>query len=70
MQWKAHEGLILKVDWNLVNAMIVSCGEDKVNNIILFNFSGIKFGIFSGGNCFQVQFMSILSHVFHGVLQG
>ncbi|KAJ2996367.1 Intraflagellar transport protein 80 [Globomyces sp. JEL0801] len=28
-QWKAHDGLILKADWNLVNNLIVSCGEDK-----------------------------------------
>ncbi|KAJ3314721.1 Intraflagellar transport protein 80 [Boothiomyces sp. JEL0838] len=28
-QWKAHEGLVLQVDWNLVNNLIVSCGEDK-----------------------------------------
>jgi intraflagellar transport protein 80 len=28
-QWKAHEGLILKVDWNLVNGLVVSCGEDR-----------------------------------------
>lgn len=28
-QWKAHDGLILKLDWNLVNGMILSCGEDK-----------------------------------------
>lgn len=28
-QWKAHDGLILKVDWNLVNNLIISCGEDK-----------------------------------------
>lgn len=28
-QWKAHDGLVLKVDWSLVNGLIVSCGEDK-----------------------------------------
>lgn len=28
-QWKAHDGLILKVDWSMVNGLIVSCGEDK-----------------------------------------
>jgi intraflagellar transport protein 80 len=28
-QWKAHDGLILKCDWNQVNNLIVSCGEDK-----------------------------------------
>lgn len=27
-QWKAHDGFIMKVDWNLVNDKIVSCGED------------------------------------------
>ncbi|KAK7882659.1 hypothetical protein WMY93_028833 [Mugilogobius chulae] len=28
IQWKAHDGLILKVDWNSVNDLIVSGGED------------------------------------------
>ncbi|CAL8333089.1 unnamed protein product [Boreogadus saida] len=28
IQWKAHEGLILKVDWNSVNELILSGGED------------------------------------------
>eukprot|EP00939_MAST-03C_sp_MAST-3C-sp1_P001027 g1027.t1 len=28
MQWKAHDGFIMKVDWNPVNDKIVSCGED------------------------------------------
>jgi len=27
-QWKAHDGLILKVDWNIVNNTIISGGED------------------------------------------
>jgi intraflagellar transport protein 80 len=33
-QWKAHDGLILKVDWSLVNGLIVSCGEDKRYKVI------------------------------------
>lgn len=28
IQWKAHEGVILKVDWNPVNNLILSGGED------------------------------------------
>ncbi|KAI8926289.1 WD40-repeat-containing domain protein [Entophlyctis helioformis] len=28
-QWKAHDGLILKVDWNLVNNTILSASEDR-----------------------------------------
>lgn len=28
IQWKAHDGVILKVDWNSVNDMIISGGED------------------------------------------
>ncbi|KAI9103258.1 WD40-repeat-containing domain protein [Phlyctochytrium arcticum] len=28
-QWRAHDGVILKVDWNLVNGLILSAGEDK-----------------------------------------
>ncbi|RVE64929.1 hypothetical protein OJAV_G00130660 [Oryzias javanicus] len=28
MQWKAHDGIILKVDWNSVNSLILSGGED------------------------------------------
>ncbi|KAL0481894.1 intraflagellar transport protein 80 [Acrasis kona] len=28
MQWKAHDGIVLKVDWNILSKFIVSCGED------------------------------------------
>ena len=28
-QWKAHDGIILKVDWNLANGLICSAGEDR-----------------------------------------
>ncbi|XP_058277937.1 intraflagellar transport protein 80 homolog isoform X3 [Hirundo rustica] len=28
LQWKAHDGLILKTDWNSVNDVILSAGED------------------------------------------
>ncbi|XP_038671101.1 intraflagellar transport protein 80 homolog isoform X3 [Scyliorhinus canicula] len=28
LQWKAHDGVILKVDWNAVNDLILSGGED------------------------------------------
>ncbi|KAJ8030563.1 Intraflagellar transport protein 80-like [Holothuria leucospilota] len=28
LQWKAHDGVILKVDWNPINNMILSGGED------------------------------------------
>ncbi|XP_064241171.1 intraflagellar transport protein 80 homolog isoform X2 [Passer domesticus] len=28
LQWKAHDGLILKTDWNSVNELILSAGED------------------------------------------
>lgn len=28
LQWEAHEGLVLKVDWNPINNSIISGGED------------------------------------------
>ena len=28
LQWKAHDGVVLKTDWNVVNGNILSCGED------------------------------------------
>uniref|UniRef100_UPI00398F7D97 intraflagellar transport protein 80 homolog isoform X2 n=1 Tax=Pristiophorus japonicus TaxID=55135 RepID=UPI00398F7D97 len=28
LQWKAHDGVILKIDWNTVNDLILSGGED------------------------------------------
>lgn len=34
-QWKAHDGVVLKVDWNPINNLIISGGEDckyKVHN--------------------------------------
>lgn len=36
VQWKAHDGIILKVDWNSVNDLILSGGEDckyKVSSV-------------------------------------
>ncbi len=27
-QWKAHDGIVLRADWNPSNNLIVSCGED------------------------------------------
>lgn len=37
LQWKAHDGVVLKVDWNSINNIIISGGEDckyKVSVII------------------------------------
>jgi len=28
LKWKGHEGVVMQVDWNSVNNLIVSCGED------------------------------------------
>lgn len=28
LQWKAHDGFVMKVDWNSVNDLILSGGED------------------------------------------
>ena len=28
MTWKAHEGVVLKVDWSPINHMVVTGGED------------------------------------------
>ncbi|CAE7867452.1 IFT80 [Symbiodinium sp. KB8] len=28
LSWKAHDGVVMAVDWNMVNNLIVSCGED------------------------------------------
>lgn len=28
MAWRAHEGVVLKVDWSAINHMVVSAGED------------------------------------------
>ncbi|RMC01915.1 hypothetical protein DUI87_21076 [Hirundo rustica rustica] len=41
LQWKAHDGLILKTDWNSVNDVILSAGEDcryKVSSGSSFNY--------------------------------
>lgn len=27
-QWKGHDGIVLKVDWNPINNLIISGGED------------------------------------------
>ena len=28
MTWKAHDGIVLKVDWNVTNNLLVSASED------------------------------------------
>ena len=28
-QWKAHDGIILAVDWNITGGLIISGGEDR-----------------------------------------
>lgn len=28
LQWKAHDGFVMKIDWNSVNDLILSGGED------------------------------------------
>uniref|UniRef100_A0A6I8Q145 Intraflagellar transport protein 80 homolog n=1 Tax=Xenopus tropicalis TaxID=8364 RepID=A0A6I8Q145_XENTR len=33
LQWKAHDGIILSVDWNSVNDLILSAGEDCIYKI-------------------------------------
>ena len=48
-QWKAHDGLVLKVDWSLVNGLIVSCGEDnkyKVQKMMITYILTLLFSIF------------------------
>ena len=41
-QWKAHDGIILKVDWNSVNDLILSGAED-----CRYKVSGTKEGLSS-----------------------
>jgi hypothetical protein len=41
LQWKAHDGIVLKLDWNPVNNLLLSAGEDcryKVPPAILLQF--------------------------------
>jgi intraflagellar transport protein 80 len=28
LNWKAHDGIVLQVDWNAACNLIISCGED------------------------------------------
>ncbi|XP_060098406.1 intraflagellar transport protein 80 homolog isoform X2 [Heteronotia binoei] len=60
-QWKAHDGIILKVDWNSVNDLILSGGEDskykwsyaleKPNTGSLFNIAWSIDGTQLAGAC-------------------
>lgn len=50
-QWKAHDGLIIKAEWNIVNNLIVSCGEDKRYKVIQHSH---RFGIYLGEKFTQV----------------
>jgi intraflagellar transport protein 80 len=35
LQWAAHEGVVMCVDWNLVNGLIVSGAEDCTYKVII-----------------------------------
>uniref|UniRef100_A0A8V0X4F0 Intraflagellar transport 80 n=1 Tax=Gallus gallus TaxID=9031 RepID=A0A8V0X4F0_CHICK len=61
LQWKAHDGLILKTDWNSVNELILSAGEDckykwsyaleKPNTGSIFNIAWSVDGTQLAGAC-------------------
>ncbi|XP_042313892.1 intraflagellar transport protein 80 homolog isoform X2 [Sceloporus undulatus] len=61
LQWKAHDGIILKVDWNSVNDLVLSAGEDckykwsyaleKPNTGSLFNIAWSTDGTQLAGAC-------------------
>ncbi|XP_078245172.1 intraflagellar transport protein 80 homolog isoform X3 [Pogona vitticeps] len=61
LQWKAHDGIILKVDWNSVNDLILSAGEDckykwsyaleKPNTGSIFNIAWSTDGTQIAGAC-------------------
>ena len=56
--WKAHEGVILQVDWNPVNNMILSGGEDckyKVSSNVVFCTSNCMSG-FADTVCVHFMF--------------
>ena len=35
-QWKAHDGIVLTVDWNAGNGLIISGGEDRKYKVRLY----------------------------------
>lgn len=35
-QWKAHDGFVMKIDWNPVNDLILSGGEDCKYKVGMF----------------------------------
>lgn len=39
LQWKAHDGFVMKIDWNSVNDLILSGGEDCKYKVGRFFFS-------------------------------
>ncbi|XP_030430828.1 intraflagellar transport protein 80 homolog isoform X3 [Gopherus evgoodei] len=61
LQWKAHDGVILKLDWNSVNDLILSAGEDckykwsyaleKPNTGSIFNIAWSTDGTQIAGAC-------------------
>nr|XP_060623575.1 intraflagellar transport protein 80 homolog isoform X2 [Anolis sagrei ordinatus] len=61
LQWKAHDGIILKVDWNSVNDLVLSAGEDckykwsyaleKPNTGSIFNIAWSTDGTQLAGAC-------------------
>ena len=37
-QWKAHDGIILTLDWNKCNGLIISGGEDKKYKVHMYMY--------------------------------
>jgi intraflagellar transport protein 80 len=53
LQWKAHDGTVLRVDWNPVNGLLVSGGEDRKYKLwdgfgrLMFQSKPLEFAITS-----------------------
>ncbi len=44
-QWKAHEGLVLCLDWSAANGLLVSGGEDRKYKVCVYGVCDELFGL-------------------------
>ena len=72
LQWQAHDGTVLKVDWNPVNNLIVSGGEDCKYKVNRYCYSVthifVRFGMHTEDRYFKANLLIALSPRSLGVL--
>ena len=75
-KWKAHEGTVLKLDWNPINNLIVSVGEDcrykvwdnfgrQLYSSKMYDYAITSVAWAPNGEFFAVHLITRIAHALH-----